>query len=209
MEILSSAIPEVRLLRAERFGDARGWFSETWNRRRFEDAGIALDFVQDNQSHSAEPGTLRGLHFQTPPYAQSKLVRVLKGAVLDVAVDLRCGSPTYKQHVAVELSAENGLQILIPHGFAHGFLTLTADTEVLYKVDAYYAPEHNAGIAWDDPEIAIPWPVDPQGPVLSEKDRRLPRLAAIVSTFTYRPATASRPADLAAEAAPSNGTEPS
>jgi dTDP-4-dehydrorhamnose 3,5-epimerase len=179
VQVTPTAIPEVKLVRPARHGDARGWFSEIWHRERFAEAGIALDFVQDNLAHSATAGTLRGLHFQRPPGAQSKLVRVLAGRIFDVAVDLRPNSPTYRRHVAVELSAEDGAWLLVPKGFAHGYLTLEPETLVLYKVDAYYAPSLDGGIAFDDPELAIPWPLPPGGPILSEKDRRLPRLSAL------------------------------
>lgn len=183
MEVVATAIPEVKLLRPVYHGDERGYFAEVFNRRRFAAAGLPEAFVQDNQSRSATRGTLRGLHFQTPPFAQTKLVRVLKGAVLDVAVDLRRGAPTFGQHVLVELSEANRLQVLVPKGFAHGFLTLEPDTEVLYKVDADYAPDHDRGVRFDDPELAIPWPDDPGVVVLSEKDRRQPRLRDLPTCF--------------------------
>ena len=183
MEVVATAIPEVKLLRPVYHGDERGYFAEVFNRRRFAAAGLPEAFVQDNQSRSATRGTLRGLHFQTPPFAQTKLVRVLKGAVLDVAVDLRRGAPTFGQHVLVELSEANRLQVLVPKGFAHGFLTLEPDTEVLYKVDAYYALDHDRGVRFDDPELAIPWPDDPGVVVLSEKDRRQPRLRDLPTCF--------------------------
>ncbi len=168
-----------------RLGDARGFFCETWSRRRYADLGIDVDFVQDNHSHSAPTGTIRGLHFQVPPHAQGKLVRVVRGAVLDVAVDIRAGSPTYSRHVAVELSAANGRQLYIPPGFAHGFCTLVPDTEVLYRVTDYYAPESDRGLAFDDPELGIAWPLGPEGAVLSERDRRHPRLRDLGPIFTY------------------------
>jgi dTDP-4-dehydrorhamnose 3,5-epimerase len=179
VELSATAIPEVRLVRPVRHGDARGWFCELWNRRRFAELGLDLDFVQDNLARSERAFTLRGLHFQRPPSAQSKLVRVLRGRVFDVAVDLRRGSPSFARHVAVELSAEDGAWLFVPAGFAHGYLTLEDGSEVLYKVDAPYDPECDGGIAFDDPELAIPWPLPPEGPILSEKDRRLPRLAAL------------------------------
>lgn len=174
MEVLATAIPELKVLRPVYHGDERGYFAEVFNRRRFADVDLPHDFVQDNQSRSAARGTLRGLHFQTPPFAQTKLVRVLAGAVLDVAVDLRRESPTRGRHVMVEISAANRLQMLVPKGFAHGFLTLMPDTEVLYKVDAYYAPDHDCGVRFDDPDLAIPWPADPQVAVISDKDRHWP-----------------------------------
>jgi dTDP-4-dehydrorhamnose 3,5-epimerase len=183
MEVVATAIPDVKLLRPVYHGDERGYFAEVFNRRRFATAGLPEAFVQDNQSCSATRGTLRGLHFQTPPFAQTKLVRVLKGAVLDVAVDLRRGAPTFGQHVVVELSQANRLQLLVPKGFAHGFLTFEPDTEVLYKVDAYYAPDHDRGVRFDDPDLAIPWPEDPGVVVLSQKDRRQPPFRDLATCF--------------------------
>ncbi|MFL5332885.1 MAG: dTDP-4-dehydrorhamnose 3,5-epimerase [Geminicoccaceae bacterium] len=159
-----------------RFGDHRGFFLETYSARDFAALGIGEVFVQDNHSLSREAGTVRGLHFQLPPHAQAKLVRVLRGAVLDIAVDLRRGSPSYGQHVAAELSAGNAHQLYIPAGFAHGFCTLEPDTEVAYKVSAFYAPECDRSLAWDDPDLALPWPVAPGAAQLSDKDRRAPRL---------------------------------
>jgi dTDP-4-dehydrorhamnose 3,5-epimerase len=185
LEIEETAIPGVRILKPRRFGDARGYFSETFNRRALADVGIDIDFVQDNESLSAAPGTVRALHFQVPDFAQTKLVRVLTGAILDVAVDIRRGSPTYGHHVAVTLSADNGWQLLVPKGFAHGFCTLVPDTRVFYKVDAYYSQAHDAGIIWDDPDVAIDWPVARDEAMLSGKDAVLPRLADMISPFTY------------------------
>lgn len=176
MEVRTTAIPGVLLIRPVRHGDARGFFSEVYNRRRFAAHGIDLEVVQDSQSRSAAAGTLRGLHFQKPPFAQAKLVRVLRGRILDVAVDLRPASATRGRHVAVELDPEGFWQLFVPRGCAHGFLTLEPETEVLYKVDAYWDPASEAGIVWNDPDLAIPWPVPPGGPVLSDKDARLPRL---------------------------------
>lgn len=183
MELIETAIAGVKLIRPRRHGDARGFFSEVYNRRAFAEAGIDLDFVQDNQARSAARGTLRGLHFQTPPFAQTKLVRVLEGAILDVVVDLRRGSPSFGRHVAVELTAESWLQILVPRGFAHGYVTLVPDTAVFYKVDAYYAPAHDAGLRWDDPDLAIAWPFGRDELILSEKDARLPRLCDLPPLF--------------------------
>jgi len=174
--VIATAIEAVKLIEPIRFGDARGFFSQTWSRKEFRAAGLDLDFVQDNHSLSAQAGTLRGLHFQSPPFAQDKLVRVTRGRILDVAVDIRRGSPTYGRHVAVELSAQNWLQLLIPAGFAHGFCTLEPDTEVLYKVSADYAPQHDFGIAFDDPDLNIVWPFDKGDMILSDKDRRHPGL---------------------------------
>ncbi|MBX3497343.1 MAG: dTDP-4-dehydrorhamnose 3,5-epimerase [Parvibaculum sp.] len=185
LEIEETSIPGVRIVRPRRFGDARGYFAETFNRRALAEAGIDIDFVQDNESLSAAPGTVRGLHFQTPDFAQTKLVRVLTGAILDVALDIRRGSPSFGAHVAVELSAENGKQLLVPKGFAHGFCTLAPDTRVFYKVDAYYSEAHDAGLLWNDPDLAIDWPVTPGKAMLSEKDTRLPRLADFDTPFVY------------------------
>ena len=181
MDVEATAIADVKIITPRRFGDHRGFFSEVYNKRALAEAGIELEFVQDNHSLSAEVGTVRGLHFQTPPMAQDKLVRVTRGAVLDVAVDVRTGSPTYGKHVAVELSAENWRQLLVPIGFAHGFCTLEPDTEVMYKVTNYYSAEHDGGVAWDDPALGIEWPV--KDAVLSEKDRGLPRLADLGDVF--------------------------
>jgi len=172
------SIPDVRLLTPRRFGDHRGWFTETWSRRTLD-----IAFCQDNMSLSAEVGTIRGLHFQKPPHAQAKLVMVLQGAILDVAVDIRRASPTFGQHVAVELSAAAGNQLLIPRGFAHGFCTLEPGTQVMYKVDDFYAPESDAGIFWADPDLAINWPVRVDQAHLSPKDLGLPRLKDIESPF--------------------------
>lgn len=175
------AIPDLILIEPARFGDERGFFSEVWSRRTLTAHGITADFVQDNHSLSRQKGVVRGLHFQRPPSAQAKLVRVVRGSILDIAVDIREGSPTYGQHVACELSSVNWQQLWIPAGFAHGFVTLEEDTEVLYKVDAYYDREADAGIAWDDPALGIDWPV--KDPILSDKDRNEPRLADIAPPF--------------------------
>jgi dTDP-4-dehydrorhamnose 3,5-epimerase len=164
-------IDGLALFTPDRHGDARGWFSETWRQDVWAAAGIGVDFVQDNESFSAAKGTLRGLHFQLDPVAQAKLVRVARGSILDVAVDIRPGSPTFGQHVAVELSSANGQQLFIPAGFAHGFCTLEADTHIAYKVSAYYSPAHDRGIRWNDPDLAIKWPVNEGEAILSEKDR--------------------------------------
>jgi dTDP-4-dehydrorhamnose 3,5-epimerase len=179
------AIPEVKLVTPARFGDARGHFSETYNAQRFEDAGLPDLFVQDNQSLSGPAGTLRGLHYQTPPYAQAKLVRVLRGRILDVAVDIRAGSPSYGRHVRAELSAESGTQIYVPAGFLHGFVTLEPDTEVFYKVTAFYSRECDRGIAWDDPDLGIDWGVDPASVLLSDKDRAQPAFRSLETPFSY------------------------
>ncbi|MFN3583718.1 dTDP-4-dehydrorhamnose 3,5-epimerase [Phenylobacterium sp.] len=169
------ALPDVLLITPKRHGDARGWFAETWSRKAMSAAGVEADFVQDNQAFNARKGTLRGLHFQTAPHAQGKLVRVLKGAIFDVAVDVRPGSPTFGQWVGATLTAEAGEQIWVPRGFAHGYCTLTDGVELFYKVDGPYAPDCEGGIAWNDPDLAIDWPLDGE-PVLSDKDQKLPRL---------------------------------
>lgn len=174
MQITPTAIPDVKLIRPLKHGDHRGFLSETFSRRAFHGAVTAADFVQENQSHSARSGTLRGLHFQTRPHAQAKLIRVLRGAIWDVALDLREGSSSFGRHVAALLSAENWTQLFIPAGFAHGFCTLEPDTEILYKLTEYYAPECEAGIRWNDPALGIEWPVEGGEPVLSERDRNLP-----------------------------------
>lgn len=170
------AIPDVILLEPPRFGDSRGWFSEVWSERRFAEAGVAGPFRQDNQSFSAQPGTVRGLHCQIGGHAQGKLVRVLRGRIWDVAVDLRHGSPSYGHHAGAELSAANGRQLWIPVGFLHGFVTLDPDTEVFYKVTADYDRGSERGVVWNDPDLALPWPFK-GAPVLSDKDAALPGLA--------------------------------
>lgn len=181
MIFIHTAIEGVLIVEPEVHGDSRGFFMESWSRRDFEQAGLNYDFVQDNHSSSAVKGTLRGIHFQRGRWSQAKLVRCARGAVLDVAVDLRPESPTYKQWVAVELSAENKRQLLIPRRMGHGFVTLTGDVEFLYKADNFYAPEHEGGICWDDPELNIDWGVE--NPVLSEKDRNSPLLKDTITDF--------------------------
>lgn len=171
------AIADVVLLTLPRFGDDRGFFSETWSRRAFLEQGIDVDFVQDSHSLSADKGTLRGLHFQKAPHAQAKLVRVVRGRILDVAVDIRRSSPTFGRHVAVELSRDAWQALYIPVGFAHGFCTLEADTEILYKLGDDYAPDAERGIHFADPALAIDWPFPPETMVMSEKDAALPSLA--------------------------------
>ena len=186
MQIKELDIPAVKVLTPTKHGDHRGFFSETYNRGTLAKAGIDLDFVQDNHSLSAEKGTVRGLHFQTPPFAQDKLVRVVRGAVFDVAVDLRRGAPSYGAHVSVVLSAEAWSQVLVPVGFAHGFMTLEPDTEVIYKVSHSYAPDHDKGILWNDPALGIAWPLPEDEAVLSDKDRKQPRLADVETPFAAR-----------------------
>lgn len=185
LEIVDTAIPEVKRLVPRRFADSRGFFTETWNAARLAAAGLDFAFVQDNHSYSAAAGTVRGLHCQAPPVAQAKLVRVGRGAVRDIAVDIRRGSPTYRQWVAAELSAENGAQLLIPRGFLHGFVTLVPDTDVLYKVDAPYSPDCDRAVRFDDPDLAVDWGIDPARAVLSEKDARAAFFRDFVTPFVY------------------------
>ena len=173
------------LFTPKRFSDPRGWFSETFRHDVWHGLGVHDDFVQDNQSLSNPKDTLRGLHFQLPPKGQAKLVRCLRGSLYDVAVDLRRGSPTYGQWLGAELSADNGRQLYIPVGFAHGFVTLEPGTEVLYKVSSYYAPDCDRGLAWNDPTIGIIWPLGSREPLLSDKDTRQPGLADFDSPFAY------------------------
>ncbi|WP_186417736.1 dTDP-4-dehydrorhamnose 3,5-epimerase [Bosea sp. CS1GBMeth4] len=179
------AIPAVVLIRPRKFGDARGYFMETWNLEAFAAAGIGAAFVQDNQSLSAARGVVRGLHFQAPPAPQAKLVRVLRGAIFDVAVDIRAGSPSYGRWCAATLTAEGAEQIFVPRGFAHGFCTLEPDTEVAYKVDGPYAPETEGGLVWNDARLSIDWPVAPGEAQLSGKDAVLPGFADFTSPFHY------------------------
>ncbi len=174
MQVAKTDLEGVLILEPKVFGDARGWFMETWSARKFQAAGLTFEFVQDNQSYSAQKGTLRGLHYQTAPFAQTKLVRCTRGKLLDVAVDIREGSETFAKWVAVELTAENKKQLLIPRGFAHGFLTLTDDVEIQYKADNFYAPTCDGNIRWDDAEIKIEWPFAPT--ILADKDAKAPTL---------------------------------
>lgn len=174
MKITKTKLDGVVIIEPDVFGDNRGFFMESWNKKKMSELGLDYDFVQDNHSKSTIKGTLRGIHFQKGDKAQAKLVRCVKGAVFDVAVDLRKNSPTFKQWVGVELSAENKNQLLIPRGFGHGFVTLTDDVEFLYKADNYYAPEADAGVRWNDPDIGVAWGVE--NPILSEKDKKNPFL---------------------------------
>jgi dTDP-4-dehydrorhamnose 3,5-epimerase len=183
LEVRSLAIPDVKLIRTKRLSDGRGYFCETFQRSAFAEQGILCDFLQDNQSCSDRIATVRGLHFQRPPFAQTKLVRVLSGAIIDVAVDLRRSSPTFGKHVAIELDSESGEQLLVPSGFAHGFCTLQPQTVVFYKVDQVYAPSHDSGIYWADPALAIEWPVTVSEAHLSPKDGMLPMLDELASAF--------------------------
>lgn len=186
MRIEKTHLPGVLILTPARFGDARGFFSESWNRKTLESHGITLDFVQDNHSVSAQVGTVRGLHFQSPPHAQAKLVRCGKGRLFDVAVDIRRGSPTYGQWIGEELSFENGKQLLIPAGFLHGFVTREPDTEINYKCTDYYAPECDGAVRYDDPDIGIDWGL-PEGvtPLLSDKDAKALWLRDFETPFVY------------------------
>jgi dTDP-4-dehydrorhamnose 3,5-epimerase len=178
-------IPDVRLIETPRFMDERGYFSETYNQAALREAGIEDVFVQDNMSLSRAAGVVRGLHFQRPPHAQAKLVRVVHGRILDVAVDLRRGSPTYGRHIAKEISAENWRQLFVPIGFAHGFVTLVPDTEVMYKVSDYYAPQHEGGLLWNDPALGIDWDLGADAVVLSGRDRNWPTLAELTDELPF------------------------
>jgi dTDP-4-dehydrorhamnose 3,5-epimerase len=178
-------MPLPRLIVPKRYPDERGWLAETFHEARLRALGIDCRFVQDNQSYSKRAGTLRGMHFQTPPHEQAKLISVLRGRILDVAVDVRRGSPTFGKHVAAELSADSGHQLYVPAGFAHGFLSLENDVVVNYKVAGYYAPAYEGGIRWDDPDVAVAWPIGPGAITLSEKDRRWPLLKDFGSPFAY------------------------
>ena len=174
-----------QIIKPKRHADSRGWFSETFREPGSRDIGLGSRFVQENQSYSKNAGTLRGIHFQVPPAPQAKLIAVLRGRILDVVIDVRRNSPTYGKFVSKELSADSGLQMYIPVGFAHGFLTLEDDVTVQYKVSDYYAPKHESGIRWNDPEIAVPWPMADADIILSDKDRRLPLLKEFSSPFEY------------------------
>lgn len=185
MQVIETAIPGVLRITPPRFADARGFFSETWSAARLAGAGVETAFVQDNHSYSAAAGTVRGLHYQRPPHVQGKLVRVARGAIRDVAVDVRAGSPTYGRWVAEELSAENGAQLWIPRGFLHGFVTLVPDTEVLYKVDAPYAPDCDGAIRFDDPDLAVDWGLAPGAAVLSDKDAAAPSFRDFATPFRH------------------------
>jgi dTDP-4-dehydrorhamnose 3,5-epimerase len=185
MQVIETAIPAVKILVPKKHGDHRGFFSEVYSRKALREAlgGVDLDFVQDNHSLSAEKGVLRGLHYQVAPAAQDKLVRVVHGAILDVAVDIRRGSPTFGKHVSATLSAQNWQQILVPVGFAHGFVTLEPNTEVLYKVTQPYSPQHERGIRWNDPALGIAWGIDATAAILSQRDTQHPPLRDATDLF--------------------------
>lgn len=185
MHFEPTEIPDVVFVHTRKFGDDRGFFMESFRQSLFEEAVGPYVFVQDNHSLSKDVGTIRGLHFQLAPAAQGKLVRCVAGAILDVAVDLRGGSPTFGKHVVRELSASSGAQLWVPPGFAHGFCTLEPDTEVVYKVTDYYSPAHDRGLLWDDPELNISWPVGAKAAILSEKDKLHPPLSQLGEVFTF------------------------
>ena len=185
MKILETSLPEVKIIEPKVFGDHRGWFMETYSDEWFKKLGMTIGFVQDNHSFSASKGTLRGLHYQLEPKSQAKLVRCTKGAIFDVAVDIRKSSPTFGKWFSIELSSDNKKQLFIPKGFAHGFMTLTDNVEVQYKVDEIYAPDYDRGIIWNDPAIGINWPIN-LIPILSAKDQTSPLLAEAENNFTYR-----------------------
>jgi len=183
MQITSTAIPDVKIISPRRFADARGYFCETYTNRAWQAAGMDVGFVQDNESLSVQKGVVRGLHYQIPPVAQAKLVRVLCGAILDVAVDIRRGSPTFGRQMSVVISAADGRQVFIPPGFAHGYLTLEANTLISYKVSDYYAPTCDRGIRWNDPALGIDWGVDEERAILSDRDRLHPLLKDATELF--------------------------
>ena len=187
LDIRGTEIPAVKILSPKIHCDRRGFLSETYNRRAIAEAGIDIEFVQDNHAMSAQKGTVRGLHFQIPPFAQDKIVRVVRGAIFDVAVDIRVESPTYGQHVTSVISADVWNQIFMPIGFAHGLITLEPNTEVIYKVSSHYSPEHERGLLWNDPALGIDWPVSEAEAIVSEKDKRQPRLGELLTYFHYRP----------------------
>lgn len=183
MQVIHTEIPAVKVLLPKKFGDNRGFFSEVYSRSALTEAGVTAEFLQDNHSLSAEKGVVRGMHWQLPPMAQDKLVRVVRGSILDVAVDIRRGSPTFGRHVSVMLSAENWQQIYVPAGFAHGFATLEPNTEVLYKVTAGYSPQHERAFRWNDPAVGIEWGIDESAAVLSGRDKAHPLLSEVRDLF--------------------------
>jgi len=185
MDIIDTALPEIKIIVSKRISDLRGFFSEVWNARDFAAAGIKAAFVQDNHAHNRLKGTVRGLHYQIPPAAQGKLLRVTRGAIFDVAVDIRRGSPTFGRHADAVLSADNWRQLWVPAGFAHGYCTLEDDTDVQYKTTDFYSPTHDLGIAWNDPALRIGWPVDDESAILLDRDRKHPRLAEQTQLFEF------------------------
>jgi len=193
MDIQECEIADVKLITPRQFVDARGSFCEIWIDRMFRSEVENVTFVQDNQSISRLKGTVRGLHFQRPPFAQAKLIRVTRGSIFDIAVDIRRDSPSYGRHVAVTLEAASGTQLWVPIGFLHGFCTLENDTEVCYKVSEYYSPEHDAGVYWKDPDLRINWPVNAEAAVLSDRDQRHPRLSELPDFFVYEAGKSHEP----------------
>lgn len=191
MDSVELSLAGVKLIRPRCFGDARGFLAETYSRRDYAAVGIADEFVQENLSLSRERGVVRGLHFQEPPMAQAKLIRVLRGRIFDVVVDIRVGSPTFGRHLAMEMDASDIQQLFVPEGFAHGFSTLAPDTEVAYKVTRYYSPSHERGLLWNDPVLSIDWPVRAHDAILADRDRSFPPLARFNSPFRWTPAAAS------------------
>jgi dTDP-4-dehydrorhamnose 3,5-epimerase len=191
MEVMSVAIPEIKLVTPRIFRDQRGFFSETFNARAFAAANISAQFVQDNHCYSSHKGVVRGLHLQIPPHAQDKLVRVIRGSIFDVAVDLRAGSPSYSRHVSTVLGAADCRQVWIPRGFAHGYCTLEPDTEVIYKVTTYHEPAFERGLLWNDAALAIDWPIAANAAIVAERDSHLPQLAEIPTWFEYEPGAAA------------------
>jgi dTDP-4-dehydrorhamnose 3,5-epimerase len=185
MQVERTAIPGLLVITPKKHGDSRGFFSETFRADALADAGVSQDWVQDNHSLSGRRGVVRGLHYQTAPFVQAKLVRVIRGAILDVAVDIRLGSPTYGRHFAIELSADNWKQVYVPGGFAHGFETLSDTTEVLYKVTAPYSPANEGGLRWDDPSLDIDWTISPEEAALSQRDQEWPAFAKFDSPFSF------------------------
>jgi dTDP-4-dehydrorhamnose 3,5-epimerase len=194
MQVEATEIADIKLITPVRHVDSRGFFSEVFKENVLREHGIDVHFVQDNHSLSASKGVVRGLHFQIPPFAQAKLLRVTAGSMLDVAVDIRWGSPSFGRHVAVVLSASEGNQLFIPEGFAHGYCTLEPDTEVIYKVSAYYSPEHDQGLLWSDPALGIAWPVSADGALVSDRDQKHPALSHLPRFFEYQPGVAPGPA---------------
>jgi dTDP-4-dehydrorhamnose 3,5-epimerase len=189
MDIISLDIPDVKILKPVRHNDQRGFFSEIFSQSTLKAAGLQLDIAQENFAFSIQKNTIRGLHYQAPPYAQDKLIQVVRGAIYDVALDLRNGSPWFGQFVGAEISADNWNQILVPAGFAHGLCTLEPNTAVIYKVTAPYSPDHEEGIRWNDPDLQIPWPISPQDALLSDRDQSLPHLSELDSPFDYAKVT--------------------